>query len=77
MNGYSIDIRDKELVAVIDRAGIAAANFNEVRGVIKRLAGMSKSERAAWEKKIKRIIESNREFLIYIGSEDRSEAFQA
>jgi len=38
---------------------------------------MSRSETAAWEKTVKRIIESNREFLIYIGSESRSDAFQA
>ena len=37
MNGYTMDIRDKDLVAVIDRAGIAAASFNELHDAIKRL----------------------------------------
>jgi hypothetical protein len=34
---------------------------------------MSRSEKPAWEKTIKRIIDSNREFLIYVGSEEKRE----
>jgi hypothetical protein len=32
---------------------------------------MSEKERKAWEKTIKRIIESNKDYLIYIASEKR------
>jgi prophage maintenance system killer protein len=37
MNGYTLDIRDKGLVTVVDRAGIGAASFNDVHDVAKRL----------------------------------------
>jgi death-on-curing protein len=34
MNGYSIDIKNRELVSVIDRAGIASASLNDVSGCL-------------------------------------------
>lgn len=37
MNGLDVDIRDKELVAAVDKAGIAAASFNDVHAIIGRL----------------------------------------
>lgn len=33
---------------------------------------MSQSERRKWEETVKEIVESNRDFLIYIGSESRA-----
>lgn len=37
MNGNTIDIRDRDLVSVIDRAGIAAASLNEMESIVRRL----------------------------------------
>ncbi len=37
MNGYTIDMRDKEMVRVVDKAGIAGASLNEVYEVTKKL----------------------------------------
>ena len=73
MNGYSVDIKDEELVRVVDKSGIAAANLNEVYELIMRLIRMSRSERKMWEATIKEVVESNKDFLIYIGSENRNQ----
>ncbi len=37
VNGYTIDIRDAELVRLMDRAGISGATLIEVLEVIRRL----------------------------------------
>jgi len=72
MNGHTFDITDKELVAVIDRAGITAASLMRSGKWSRGWSGMSRNEEAAWAKTIKRIIDSNRAFLTYVGSENRS-----
>ena len=73
MNGYSVDIKDEELVRVVDKSGIAAANLNEVYELIIRLISLSKNERKMWEATIKEVVDSNKDFLIYIGSENRNQ----
>lgn len=37
MNGFTADIRNADLIAVIDRAGVAAATLNDVQAVLKRM----------------------------------------
>lgn len=37
MNGFSIDIKNKELLSVVDKAGIARATLNETYDVVRRL----------------------------------------
>lgn len=37
MNGYTLDIKDAGLVAVVDRAGIATAALNDVQTILRRL----------------------------------------
>ncbi len=37
VNGYTIDIRDAELVRLMDRAGVSGATLIEVLEVIRRL----------------------------------------
>ncbi|MDA4127863.1 MAG: type II toxin-antitoxin system death-on-curing family toxin [Thaumarchaeota archaeon] len=37
MNGCSVNIKDEGFVSVVDRAGIAAANLNEIESVLRRL----------------------------------------
>ena len=36
-NGYTIEISDKELVQVVDKAGIGQAGLSEVREIVRRL----------------------------------------
>ena len=36
MNGRTLDIEDEGLLSVVDRAGIATANLNDVRGALKK-----------------------------------------
>lgn len=73
MNRYTLDIRDLGLVTVVDRAGISTANLNDIRTTLKTLIRVvSERERKLWEETAKKIVESNREFLIFIGSERRA-----
>ena len=37
MNGFVIDIRDPELVSVVDRAGVSTATLNDIRAKIQKL----------------------------------------
>lgn len=37
MNGSTFDIKDAELVSVIDRAGVATATLRDVKDVLRRL----------------------------------------
>jgi len=37
MNGYTLDIKNTDLVAVVDRAGISAATLNDVHAALRRL----------------------------------------
>lgn len=72
MNGRSIDIGNEQLVSVVDKAGIATADFDAVKGVVRKLIRNERKERKQWERTVKYIVESNREFLIYIASEKRA-----
>ena len=67
-NGHSIDISHPDLVSVVDRAGMAAADLDDLYGVIARLAAKSTSERKSWDAAIKQVVEANRKFLIETGS---------
>ncbi|HYC11824.1 MAG TPA: Fic family protein [Nitrososphaerales archaeon] len=67
-NGYGIEISHPDLVSVVDRAGMAAADLDDLYEVIKRLATKVSPERKSWEGAIKQAVESNRKFLIEAGS---------
>lgn len=73
MNGYKLDIKDPRLVSVVDKAGIAAAVISDVRRVVEHLTSESpKKVRVDWENTIKGIVDANKDFLVYIGSEHRT-----
>jgi len=67
-NGYSIDISHPDLVSVVDRAGMATADLDDLYEVIRRLATKGPLERKSWEGAIKQAVEANRKFLIETGS---------
>lgn len=67
-NGYNIDISHPDLVSVVDRAGMAAADLDDLYDVIERLATKSAPERKSWEGAIKQAVEANKKFLIETGS---------
>jgi len=67
-NGYTIDMSNRDLVSVVDRAGMAAADLDDLYDVIRRLAAKSGTERRSWEGTIKQAVEDNRKFLIEAGS---------
>jgi prophage maintenance system killer protein len=37
MNGLTLDIKNPDLLAVVDKAGISAAGLNDVRGILQKL----------------------------------------
>lgn len=67
-NGYRVDITDAEFVSTVDRAGIAAASLDDLYGVMRRLAVKSAVERKGWDKAVRQIVESNKDFLTEMGS---------
>ncbi len=67
-NGYKVKIDDPELISVVDKAGMAAANLDDVYEVVGRLSVKSAAERKAWESAVKQTVESNKKFLTDIGS---------
>ena len=62
-NGYSIDLRDRDLVSVIDRAGVAAADLDDLYTVLTEKAKKSPVERKGWTTTVTQLVESNRRFL--------------
>jgi prophage maintenance system killer protein len=67
-NGYTLDVENAELVGAVDKAGIAAADLDDLFGVIQSLAKKHPVERKGWEKAISQILSSNREALTKMGS---------
>lgn len=67
-NGYKIDIADPEFVSTVDRVGIAAANLDDLYGVMRRLAAKSAVERKGWDKALRQRVESNKDFLTKMGA---------
>ncbi len=67
-NGYSLDIGDAGFVETVDKAGIAAADLDDLYDVMKGLVGKGKTERRSWEHVVNSVVERNREFLTKLGS---------
>ena len=67
-NGYSMDIENTELVATVDKAGIAAADLDDLYAVVEGLVTKSKAERKGWEGVLKGIVEKHRDFLTKLAS---------
>jgi death-on-curing family protein len=67
-NGFAMEMKKEEFVTAVDKAGIAAADLDDLYSVIRGLATKSKSDRKGWEGVVKGVVESNREFLTRLGS---------
>jgi death-on-curing protein len=67
-NGYTLSLENEELVSTVDKAGIAAADLDDLYGVIKDQVTKSKSERKAWDVVLKGVVEKNRDFLTKLAS---------
>ncbi|HUI24187.1 MAG TPA: type II toxin-antitoxin system death-on-curing family toxin [Nitrososphaerales archaeon] len=67
-NGHSIDIEKDEFVATVDKAGIAAADLDDLYAVVRRLVSKGKVERKGWDAVVKRAVEDHEEFLTKLAS---------
>ena len=67
-NGYSMDIRNSTFVSTVDRVGVAAASLDDLFEVVAGLVKKSATERKGWENAIKQVVDSNRSFLVRLGS---------
>lgn len=67
-NGRTLDIKDPGFVGAVDRAGIAAADLDDLYAEVTRLVSKAKTERKSWGKVVEATIEQNRDFLAGLGS---------
>jgi prophage maintenance system killer protein len=67
-NSYTLDIENAGLVETVDKAGIAAADLDDLYGVMKRLVTKGKTERRSWDHVVNGVVQDNREFLTKLGS---------
>ena len=67
-NGYSLALDAPELVSTVDKAGMAAANLDDLYEVIQRLAKKSSVDRKGWDKAVAQVVTDNREALTKMGS---------
>ena len=67
-NGHTVDIENAELVATVDKAGIAAADMDDLYAVMEGLIKKSKSDRKGWDGVVKGAVEGHRDFLTKLSS---------
>ena len=67
-NGHSIDIEDEEFVSTVDKAGIAAADLDDLYAVIRGLVSKGKVERRGWDAVVKGAVQKHEEFLTKLAS---------
>jgi prophage maintenance system killer protein len=67
-NGHTLDVENAELVSAVDRAGIAAADLDDVYAVVKRLIAKAKAERRGWDRVVKEAVDGHRQFLTELAS---------
>jgi len=67
-NGYTVDIEDEEFVSTVDKAGIAAADLDDLYAAIKRLISKGKAERRGWEALVEAAVQKHEEFLTKLAS---------
>jgi len=67
-NGENIDIMDPVLVETVDKAGIAAADLDDLLTVMSGLLKKTKPNRKGWDNLVKGLVESNRDFLTKLAS---------
>jgi prophage maintenance system killer protein len=67
-NGHTLDIENQGLVGTVDRAGIAAADLDDLYAEVTRILAKGKTERRSWDKIIADVIEKNKDFLARLAS---------
>jgi death-on-curing family protein len=67
-NGHTVDIENEEFVSAVDKAGIAAADLDDLYAVIRRLASKAKSNRSGWDAVVKGAVDKHKEFLTKLAS---------
>jgi len=67
-NGHSINIESEEFVSAVDKAGIAAADLEDLYTIIRGNTSKARSDRRGWDTVVKGAIEKHREFLTKLAS---------
>ena len=67
-NGRTVDIEDPALVETVDKAGIAAADLDDVHTVISRLMKKTRADRKGWGTLVKGLVDDDRDFLTKLAS---------
>jgi prophage maintenance system killer protein len=73
LNGYTLEVKDPDLVSVVDRAGMSTAGLDDVRTVLRDRVKRGKRRTQVARRTVEEIVKRNREFLSYIGSENRGD----
>ena len=67
-NGRMLDMKDPAFVDVVDRAGIAAADLDDLYAEVTRLISKGKAERRSWGRVVAETVERNKDFLAGLAS---------
>jgi len=67
-NGHTVDIEDGEFVSTVDKAGIAAADLDDLYAVVKGLISKGTAERRGWDAVVKGAVQKHKEFLTKLAS---------
>jgi death-on-curing family protein len=67
-NGKSLDLENDEFVSTVDKAGIAAADLDDLYAKIEELMMKGKVERKSWERVVKDCVVKHKEFLTRLSS---------
>lgn len=67
-NGFSLDIENPDFVGAVDRAGVAAADLDDLFGLVQSLAKKHPVERKSWENAVAQIVSSSHDALTKMSS---------
>ena len=67
-NGHALDIEGEEFVSTVDKAGIAAADLDDLYAVMKGVISKGKSERRGWDAVVKGAVRKHQDFLTKLAS---------
>jgi len=67
-NGHTIDIENPDFVSTVDRAGIAAADLDDLYAVVRVLISKTKADRKGWDSVVKGAVEAHKDFLTHLGA---------
>jgi prophage maintenance system killer protein len=67
-NGKLLDLENDEFVATVDKAGIAAADLDDLYARVDELIAKGKVERKSWERVVKDVVDRHKDFLTRLSS---------